>query len=130
MTSIPGVFACGNGLHVHDLVDFVTHQAAKAAEGAVRYLKQETSSENGIAAVPGENVGYVVPGILHPKKLPPAIEFYFRGILFPRAQADEFRNDHRALWRSGHPSGSQGKACSIGNGTAHSGRKAAQRTER
>lgn len=78
MTSIPGVFACGNGLHVHDLVDFVTHQAAKAAEGAVRYLKQETSSENGIAAVPGENVGYVVPGILHPKKLPPAIEFYFR----------------------------------------------------
>ena len=78
MTSIPGVFACGNGLHVHDLVDFVTHQAAKAAEGAVRYLKQETSSENGIAAVPGENVGYVVPGILHPEKLPPAIEFYFR----------------------------------------------------
>ena len=78
MTSIPGVFACGNGLHVHDLVDFVTHQAAKAAEGAVRYLKQETSSENGIAAVPGENVGYVVPGLLHPDQLPPIIEFYFR----------------------------------------------------
>ncbi|MGN1388140.1 MAG: NAD(P)/FAD-dependent oxidoreductase [Bulleidia sp.] len=78
MTSIQGVFACGNGLHVHDLVDFVTHQAAKAAEGAVRYLKQETSSEHGISAVPGENVGYVVPGLLHPDKLPPAIEFYFR----------------------------------------------------
>ena len=28
--------------------------------------------------MPGENVGYVVPGILHPEKLPPAIEFYFR----------------------------------------------------
>ncbi len=78
MTSIQGVFACGNGLHVHDLVDFVTHQAAKAAEGAVRYLKQETSSGKGISAVPGENVGYVVPGILHPDQLPPAIEFYFR----------------------------------------------------
>ena len=78
MTSIPGVFACGNGLHVHDLVDFVTHQAAKAAEGAARYLKQETSSGKGISALPGENVGYVVPGLLHPDQLPPIIEFYFR----------------------------------------------------
>lgn len=78
MTSIQGVFACGNGLHVHDLVDFVTHQAAKAAEGAARYLKQETSSGKGISALPGENVGYVVPGLLHPDQLPPAIEFYFR----------------------------------------------------
>lgn len=78
MTSIQGVFACGNGLHVHDLVDFVTHQAAKAAEGAARYLKQETSSGKGISALPGENVGYVVPGLLHPNQLPPIIEFYFR----------------------------------------------------
>ncbi len=78
MTSIQGVFACGNGLHVHDLVDFVTHQAAKAAEGAARYLKQETSSGKGISALPGENVGYVVPGLLHPDQLPPIIEFYFR----------------------------------------------------
>ena len=78
MTSIQGVFACGNGLHVHDLVDFVTHQGAKAAEGAARYLKQETSSGKGISALPGENVGYVVPGLLHPDQLPPIIEFYFR----------------------------------------------------
>lgn len=78
MTSIQGVFACGNGLHVHDLVDFVTHQAAKAAEGAARYLKQETSSGKGFSALPGENVGYVVPGLLHPDQLPPIIEFYFR----------------------------------------------------
>lgn len=78
MTSIQGVFACGNGLHVHDLVDFVTHQAAKAAEGAARYLKQETSSGKGIFTLPGENVGYVVPGLLHPDQLPPIIEFYFR----------------------------------------------------
>ena len=63
---------------MHDLVDFVTHQAAKAAEGAARYLKQETSSGKGISALPGENVGYVVPGLLHPDQLPPIIEFYFR----------------------------------------------------
>ena len=38
MTSVPGIFACGNGLHVHDLADFVTKQAGEAALGALRYL--------------------------------------------------------------------------------------------
>ena len=38
-TSVPGIFACGNGLHVHDLVDYVSLQAARAAEGAADYLK-------------------------------------------------------------------------------------------
>ena len=37
-TSIPGVFACGNVLHVHDLVDFVSKEAAQAGESAARYL--------------------------------------------------------------------------------------------
>ena len=36
MTSAEGIFACGNGLHVHDLVDFVSLQAARAAEGAAK----------------------------------------------------------------------------------------------
>ena len=39
MTSVPGVFACGNGLHVHDLADFVTKQAGEAALGAIRYIR-------------------------------------------------------------------------------------------
>ena len=37
-TSVPGVFACGNVLHVHDLVDFVSQEAARAGENAARYL--------------------------------------------------------------------------------------------
>ena len=37
-TSLPGVFACGNVLHVHDLVDFVSQEAAKAGENAAHYI--------------------------------------------------------------------------------------------
>ncbi len=78
MTSIDGIFACGNGLHVHDLVDYVSHQSQKAAEGAVRYLKNEIFSQETIRTIAGENVGYVVPGKLHRNELPKLVEFYFR----------------------------------------------------
>ena len=41
MTSIPGIFSCGNVLHVHDVVDFVSEEAAKAGQNAAAYLKGE-----------------------------------------------------------------------------------------
>lgn len=78
MTSLDGVFAAGNGLHVHDLADFAAHQGGKAGEGAARYIKDGACKETSICTVAGENVGYVVPGILHPSALPTTIEFYFR----------------------------------------------------
>ncbi len=37
-TSIPGIFACGNVLHVHDLVDYVSEEAGRAGENAVKYI--------------------------------------------------------------------------------------------
>lgn len=37
-TSLPGVFACGNVAHVHDLVDFVTEESQRAGESAARYV--------------------------------------------------------------------------------------------
>ena len=78
MTSIPGIFACGNGLHVHDLVDFVSLQAARAAEGAAAYLKG--SKERGITqkVAPGENVSYTVPACVHPQDVRGNVEFFFR----------------------------------------------------
>ncbi|NLH63447.1 MAG: NAD(P)/FAD-dependent oxidoreductase [Erysipelotrichaceae bacterium] len=78
MTSIDGIFAAGNGLHVHDLADFAAHQGNKAGEGAARYILHGASIGRTIHTAAGENVGYVVPGILHPSNLPPTIEFYFR----------------------------------------------------
>jgi NADPH-dependent 2,4-dienoyl-CoA reductase/sulfur reductase-like enzyme len=78
MTNIAGIFACGNGLHVHDLVDFVTDQAKKAAEGAARYLQSDIHAGKAISVKAGENVGYVVPGILHSENLPDITQFFFR----------------------------------------------------
>lgn len=76
MTSVPGIFACGNGLHVHDLADFVTKQAGEAALGALRYLKASCDSYCDINA--GNLIAYVVPAKLHRGNLPKTVTLYFR----------------------------------------------------
>lgn len=76
MTSVPGIFACGNGLHVHDLADFVTKQAGEAALGALRYLNGSGGDYSSVKA--GNLVGYVVPAKLHKENLPKTVTLYFR----------------------------------------------------
>jgi NADPH-dependent 2,4-dienoyl-CoA reductase/sulfur reductase-like enzyme len=62
MTSIPGVFSCGNVLHVHDLVDHVSEEAAQAGEFAVQYLQGRFSPpESYVPLTPKDGVGYVLP---------------------------------------------------------------------
>lgn len=78
MTSVEGIFACGNGLHVHDLADYAAQQGKKAGEGAARYIQKKESNLSTIKTLPGDEVGYVVPGILHPTALPNIVEVYFR----------------------------------------------------
>jgi thioredoxin reductase len=60
-TNIDGIFACGNVLHVHDLVDFVSAESRRAGEGVVRYLKGQKSEEVGIDTCPGVGISYIVP---------------------------------------------------------------------
>lgn len=76
MTSVPGIFACGNGLHVHDLADFVTKQAGEAALGALRYLNGSGGDSSSVKA--GNLIGYVVPAKLHKENLPKTVTLYFR----------------------------------------------------
>ncbi|MBF1183937.1 MAG: FAD-dependent oxidoreductase [[Eubacterium] sulci] len=76
MTSVPGIFACGNGLHVHDLADFVTKQAGEAALGALRYLNGSGGDYSSVKA--GNLIGYVVPAKLHKENLPKTVTLYFR----------------------------------------------------
>ena len=76
MTSVPGIFACGNGLHVHDLADFVTKQAGEAALGALRYLNGSGGDYSSVKA--GNLIGYVVPARLHKENLPKTVTLYFR----------------------------------------------------
>ena len=62
MTKIPGIFACGNVLHVHDLVDFVSMEAARAGRNAALYAAGRLAGQNKEVAVKaGEGVRYVVP---------------------------------------------------------------------
>ena len=66
-TSVPGIFACGNVLHVHDLVDFVSQEAAAAGAAAARYLRGERPES--AAAIPVRAKGgvrYTVPAAIHP----------------------------------------------------------------
>lgn len=65
MTSIPGIFACGNVLHVHDLVDFVTSEANKAGYYAVQYISGKTTTGNVFNQIAKDGISYVLPQIIH-----------------------------------------------------------------
>ena len=60
-TSIPGVFACGNVLHVHDLVDYVSDEAEIAGCAAADYLASKESGAVSIHLTPAFGVRYTVP---------------------------------------------------------------------
>ena len=53
-TSIPGVFACGNVVHVHDIVDFVTQEARRAGAGAARLIKGSVENGSTVQTKPGK----------------------------------------------------------------------------
>jgi len=78
-TTVDGVFACGNVLQVHDLVDFVTEEAYKAGGYAAKYIKNELLTDDAICDVFGENgVRYVVPQKLEKKFADEEIKLFFR----------------------------------------------------
>ena len=62
-TCVPGIFSCGNVLHVHDLVDNVVEEAREAGKNAAIYLKgEEKKATSEIEVIAGDGIGYVVPG--------------------------------------------------------------------
>ena len=60
-TNVPGVFAAGNVLHVHDLVDFVSLEAEALADSAAEYLLTGSLPECNLEVKAGANVGHVIP---------------------------------------------------------------------
>lgn len=67
MTSVPGIFSCGNGLHVHDIVDMVSAEAETAAENAAKYIADHMDSEDkGIALDIGAGIRYALPRSILP----------------------------------------------------------------
>ena len=64
-TEVPGIFACGNVLQVHDLVDYVSDEAELAGCGAAAFVKNELKGGNVVATKAGNGVRYVLPQRVH-----------------------------------------------------------------
>ena len=78
-TSVPGVFAAGNVLHVHDLVDYVSEEAGLAGESAAAFIKESGSSP--VSRVPVEYSGgirYTIPCSVDPQHVGKWLKFRFR----------------------------------------------------
>lgn len=76
-TSHKGVFACGNVLHVHDLVDYVTLESQTAGEGAARYVLGKTEDAEYITTKGVNGVRYIVPQKVNVKN-EGDVKLYFR----------------------------------------------------
>ena len=74
-TEIEGVFACGNVLHVHDLVDFVSEEAEIAGQNAANYILGKKEEKINVNLVPDGKIRYTVPQIITENK---DVKVYFR----------------------------------------------------
>ena len=82
-TSVEGVFACGNVLHVHDLVDYVSEEAKRAGSHAAEYIhnwKEEAIKETWELEVEPQNgIRYTVPQTIRPEHMEEKLTLRFRG---------------------------------------------------
>lgn len=103
-TSLPGVFACGNVLHVHDLVDYVSAESETAGRAAAAYLRGEGLTAGEIKIVNGNEVSYTVPQQIH--RGLESVELFFRvrnvrrnaviRVLDGETELARFRREHLA----------------------------------
>ena len=92
-TSVPGIFACGNVLHVHDLVDFVSQEAAAAGEQAARYVQAGPAGGDtrGVPVIATDGVRYTVPSFIDPERMDDTLTVRFR-------VANEYRNRYVSVY--------------------------------
>ena len=96
-TSIEGVFACGNVLHVHDLVDFLSEEAAAAGKNAAKYVQNNcTMGEAGkeIPIIATDGVRYTVPKTIHVNRMEDELVVRFRvGAVYKNSYITTYLND-------------------------------------
>ena len=101
-TNIEGVFACGNVLHVHDLVDFVSEEAAAAGKNAAAYVKDGRTEEGGreICLNPVDGVRYTVPVTINTARMDENLTVRFRvGSVFKNCYVSAYFDDERVIHR-------------------------------
>ncbi|MCR5580911.1 MAG: NAD(P)/FAD-dependent oxidoreductase [Pseudobutyrivibrio sp.] len=99
-TNIPGVFACGNVLHVHDLVDYVSEEAARAGENAAKYVKGELpkDSDSVIEIVATEGARYTVPSTIDAGRMDDKLTVRFRvGAVYKDSYVSVYFDDERVM---------------------------------
>lgn len=77
-TSAEGIFACGNVVHVHDLVDFVSAEARKAGTAAAKYIKNEVKDGEYKEVINGKGITYTVPQKFRVENIDKALEIFMR----------------------------------------------------
>ncbi|MBQ9166227.1 MAG: FAD-dependent oxidoreductase [Oscillospiraceae bacterium] len=100
-TNIPGIFACGNVLHVHDLVDYVSQESSAAGRNAASYLKgQVPDSERSIPIKAVSGVRYTVPAAVSPERMEEELTVRFRvGGVYKNAFISVYLDEERILHR-------------------------------
>ena len=102
-TSIPGVFACGNVLHVHDLVDFVSEEAARAGANAAKYVLdgcKDGESGAEVKLIAKDGARYTVPTTLHVDRMDDLLTVRFRvGAVFKDSYVSVYLDDERVQHR-------------------------------
>ena len=100
-TSVPGVFAAGNVLHVHDLVDYVSEEAATAGRNAAHYVSG-TANDGGtsVPVVATDGVRYTVPQSIDPTRMPEKLTVRFRvANVFENRYVSVYFDDERIVHR-------------------------------
>ncbi len=100
-TNIPGVFACGNVLHVHDLVDYVSEEAKRAGQNAVKYIAdgcKDSESDNIIELAAMEGARYTVPCTINRDRMDDLLTVRFRvGDVYKNSFVSVYFDDERIM---------------------------------
>ena len=104
-TNVEGIFACGNVLHVHDLVDYVSEEATTAGTNAARYVKErygtaKKKSDKVIEVKAVDGARYTVPTTIHLENMTDLLTVRFRvGDVFKNSYISVYFNDERKQHR-------------------------------
>ncbi|MCR5321730.1 MAG: NAD(P)/FAD-dependent oxidoreductase [Lachnospiraceae bacterium] len=102
-TLVPGIYACGNVLHVHDLVDYVSEEAANAGRYAARQCMDEQKDlddPSKVDLITGNGVRYTVPVFIRPDRMDDEITVRFRvGNVYKNCYIEAFVDEERILRR-------------------------------
>ena len=98
-TNVEGIFACGNVLHVHDLVDNVTKESYNAGKSAALYAKgQNIGNKNEIPVISTDGVRYTVPQYINPKNVKSPLVVRFRvGNVYKNSAISVYFNNERKM---------------------------------